>query len=98
MPQPDYDPDDPDGVWGHVQETILNAVNSEDLEHRNCTPRSPCDCCPNFQNSELRFSCSSTNTAMRMSSSRCILLLDEIEKDPPPHAPDFAKNPPMPPD
>ena len=32
MPPPDYDPDDPDDVWDHVQETILNAVNSDDLE------------------------------------------------------------------
>ena len=26
MPQPDYDPNEPDEVWDHVQETILNAV------------------------------------------------------------------------
>jgi hypothetical protein len=33
MPQPDdYDPDDPEDVWDHVQETIVNAVESGDLE------------------------------------------------------------------
>ena len=26
MPQPDYDPNEPDEVWDYVQETILNAV------------------------------------------------------------------------
>ena len=74
MPQPDeLDPDDPEDVWDHVQETIINAVKWGTLKRRNCMPRSPCGSYPNSQNSKpcnSRLKCSSGNTATQMSSSK----------------------------
>ena len=32
MPQPDFDRTDPEGLWDHVQDTILDAVDPGDLE------------------------------------------------------------------
>ena len=46
MPQPDYDPNEPDEVWDYVQETYSTPWSWGDFEHRNCTPLSACDGCP----------------------------------------------------
>jgi hypothetical protein len=107
MPQPDYDPNDPDDVWDHVQETILHAIELEDLETPQLYAAIAVRLLPEFpklkgvqlalelfitQNGDANeFEDASIESAKE--------LLEDIEMNPePPHAPGFAKNPPTPPD
>ncbi len=101
MPKPDdYDPDDPDDVWDHVQETILNAIELEDLETPQLYAAIAVRLLPEFpklkavqlalelfiaQNGDANeFEDASIESAKD--------LLEDIELNPePPHAPSFAK-------
>ena len=106
MPKPDdYDPDDPDDVWDYVQETILGAIDPEDLETPQLYAAIAVRLLPEFpklkavqlalelfiaQNGDTIFFDDASIESAKM-------LLEEIEMDPePPHAPGFAKNPPTP--
>ena len=106
MPQPDdYDPDDPDEVWEHVRETIVNAVESGDLETPQLYAAIAVRLLPEFP--KLR----AVQLALEVfieqhgnaneyledtSIENAAILLDDIETELPPHASGFAKNPPTP--
>jgi hypothetical protein len=107
MPQPNYDPDDPDEVWDHVRKTILDAVNSEDLETPQLYAAIAARLLLDFSKLQaaqlaLELVIEEHNDANEFLKDASIenaeILLDQIETDVPPHAPGFAKNPPMLPD
>ena len=104
MPQPDYDPTDPEDRWDHAQSTILDAVNSEDLE----TPQLYAaiavrllPALPKLQAVQLALQLfidqhGDANEFDDASIENAEDLLEDIEMNPePPHAPGFAKNPPV---
>jgi hypothetical protein len=96
--------DDPDDVWDHVQDRILNAVKSGDLE----TPQLYAAIAvrllpelPKLHAVQLALQLfldqhGDANEYGDASIENAKDLLEDIEMNPePPHAPGFAKNPPM---
>jgi len=72
MPQPDFDRTDPEDLWDHVQNTILDAVDPGDLETPQLYAAIAVRLLPNSQNSKphnSRYNSSSTNTATRTNST-----------------------------
>ena len=107
MPQPNYDPDNPDEMWDHVRDTILGAVNSEDLKTPQLYAAIAVRLLPEFSKIQaaqlaLELFIEQHGDADEFLTDASIenaeILLDQIETHPPPHAPGFAKNPPMLPD
>ena len=114
MPQPDYDPkdqlplalagaDDLDDLWDHVQDTILDAVNSEDLETPQLYAAIAVRLLPEFPKLhavQLALELfleqhGDANEFDDASIESAKLLLEVIEMNPvPDHAPGFGKNPP----
>ncbi len=103
MPQPDYDPNEPDEVWDHVRETILNAVDPGDSETPQLYAAIAVRLLPEFPRLkavqlalqlfiEQHFEAHEFLTDASIESAQ--ILWDDIETDLPPEAPGFAKNPP----
>ena len=103
MPQPDYDPNEPDEVWDHVQETILNAVESGDFETPQLYAAIAVRLLPEFPKLQavqlalvlfIQQHGEANEFLKDASIENAKILLDDIETDLPPNAPGFAKNPP----
>ena len=103
MPALDYDPNDPDEVWDHVQETILNAVDPEDFETPQLYAAIAVRLLPEFPKLQavqlalvlfIQQHGEANEFLKDASIENAKILLDDIETDLPPHAPGFAKNPP----
>jgi hypothetical protein len=103
MPQPDFDRTDPEDLWDHVQNTILDAVDPGDLE----TPQLYAAIAvrllpelPKLQATQFALQLfidqhGDANEFDDASIENAQDLLEDIEMNPePPHAPGFAKNPP----
>jgi hypothetical protein len=103
MPALDYDPNDPDEVWDHVQETILNAVDPEDFETPQLYAAIAVRLLPEFPKLQavqlalvlfIQQHGEANEFLKDASIENAKILLDDIETGLPPHAPGFAKNPP----
>jgi hypothetical protein len=104
MPQLDYDPADPDELWDHVQTTIIDAVDPQDFESPQLYAAIAVRLLPELPRLQavqlaLQLFIQQHGDANEFLDDASIEnakdLLEDIEADPPPRAPGFAKNPPV---
>jgi hypothetical protein len=104
MPPLDYDPTDPDDRWEHVQATILDAVDPQDFETPQLYAAIAVRLLPELPKLQavqlaLQLFIDQHGQAHEFLDDASIenakWLLEDVETDPPPHAPGFTKNPPV---
>ena len=103
MQQLDYDPADPEDLWDHVQSTILDAVDPQDFESPQLYAAIAVRLLPELpklQAAQLTLQLVIDQHGEwpefdDASIENAKWLLEDIETDPPPRAPGFAKNPPV---